>query len=256
MRSKNYIVGTLLFATGIAIIVFLGRSLLQDRAHKETLNGNCKIDQDFVTAVLIDDTDPITIERDEAEEYIVKLAKETPRYSRFVFYKLSKAFSENGKKPVSELETCNPFGQNDIADFLKEDKAALERERSNFLNNIKKITQNLLNVETKDFSQIMEGIHSVAVAEFFHLKNDAKRHLVIVSDMLQHTEGFNMYKERQEFEQFKRRPYYRRLKTKALENARVSVFELVRETKAQNENTVRFWDGYFRDQKAEPEFVR
>jgi len=261
MRSKNYIIGTLLFAAGIAIIVFLGRSLLQDRAHKEMLNGNCKIDQDFVTVVLIDDTDPIIREeRNEAEEYIKSLAKDAPRYSRFVLYTLSKATSEKADKPVPELETCNPFGKKDRADFLKEDKTALKRERSNFLYNIEKITQNLLNVETKDFSPIMEGIQSVAVAEFFHLKSEAERHLLIVSDMLQHTKSFNMYTERQqEFERFKRKPYYRSLKTKALENANVSVFTLTRDTKAQNENIERFrlfWEEYFRDQKARPEFVR
>lgn len=258
MRLKNYIPGILLLIAAVAITGFLCRTFLQDKAHKETLNGNCKIDPDFVTAVLIDDTDPISIERDEAAAFILKLAEDAPRYSRFVLYRLSESSFENGGKPVPAQETCNPFGKTDRADFLKEDKTELKRERDKFLREIKKITEALLNVKEKPYSPIMEGIHSVAVAEFFSLKSEAKRHLVIVSDMMQNTKDFSMFskKQQKDFERFKRRPYYRRIKTKALENAQVSVFELVRNSEAQNDDIVLFWKDYFNDQKAEADFVR
>ena len=260
MSAKKYIAGgVLLFSAVIAITVFFGHVLWRDRAEKETLNGNCKLEQDFVSVVLIDDTDPIGIERDEAAAFILKLAENAPRYSRFVLYRLSETVSEKDGSPVPAFEICNPFGKTDRANKLTEDANQLKRERDKFLRGIKKITRSLLNVEEKPYSPIMEGIHSVAVSEFFPLKADAQRHLHIVSDMMQNTRDFSMFdrKQQKEFEQFKRRPYYRRLKTKALENARVSVFELTRASDAQNEDVIRFWEEYFRDQKTETtEFVR
>lgn len=256
MDRKNWFIGTLLFVSVFVMTGVIARLWMQDRAQKETLTGNCKIERDFVTVVLIDDTDPITLERDEAAAFILKLAEDAPRYSRFALYTLSDA-SAGKKEPA--LELCNPFGKTDRANKWTEDENELKRARNRFLREIKKITQSLLDVKEKPFSPIMEGIRFVAVSEFFPLKEDARRHLLIVSDMMQNTRDFSMFdkKQQKEFDQFKRRPYYRRLKTKALENARVSVFELTRDSAAQNDDMIRFWKEYFRDQKTETtDFVR
>lgn len=256
MDRKNWVVGALLLVVLFAAISGIARLWMRDRAQKEMLTGNCKIERDFVSVVLIDDTDPITLERDEAAAFILKSAEDSPRYSRFALYKLSDAAA--GKKEPA-LELCNPFGKTDRVNKLTEDANELKRARNKFLREVKKITQSLLDVQEKPFSPIMEGIRFVAVTEFFPLKEDARRNLIVVSDMMQNTRDFSMFdkKQQKEFDRFKRRPYYRRLKTKALENARVSVFELTRTSPAQDDGVIRFWEEYFRDQKTETaDFVR
>ena len=251
---KKIAVAIVLILIVICFITFLIVKKMSEKEIAAQINGACKIDQDYVTVVLIDDTDKIELQGQGAKSLVQRLAREAPRFSRFAIYRLSD-LTARGIKPV--MEQCNPFGANDKADMWTENENELRRAKNAFQKGIAKVTENLLDIREKDRSPIMEAVYSIAVSEFDLLKQDAEKHLVVISDMLQNTDDFSVFRSNPlpDFDLFKRRPYYQRLATDSLNDVRVSVF-MINKNKRQTEKLKEFWTDYFKDQGAFLKFVR
>ncbi|MBO4539458.1 MAG: hypothetical protein J5781_04220 [Clostridia bacterium] len=238
----------------VGFLVFLVLKKMDENDFNAKINGGCKIDQDYVTVILIDDTDRIDFQGQGAKSLVQRTAEEAPRFSRFVIYRLSD-LTVRGIRPVTER--CNPFGKNDKADKWTENENELKRAKNAFRKEIAEVTNKLLDIKEKNRSPIMEAVYSVAVSEFDRLKSDAEKRLIIISDMMQNTDDFSMFSKNitLDFNLFKRRPYYKRMATDALNDVHVSVF-MINKDRRQTEELKDFWIDYFKDQGASVKFIR
>jgi hypothetical protein len=107
-------------------------------------------------------------------------------------------------------------------------------------------------------SPIFEAIQSTALRTFGRPEYDKlPKHLVIVSDLLQHVPGgLSMYKDVPPFDKFKNTDYFARVRSN-LKDVSVLVYYLVRPgVKEQDPKHLEFWGQYFRFQGAEMEPVK
>jgi hypothetical protein len=106
-------------------------------------------------------------------------------------------------------------------------------------------------------SPIFEAIQATALRTFGKPEYDGlPKHLVIVSDLLQHVPGkLSMYNEVPSFEKFKNSDYFARVRSD-LKGVNVLVYYLVRPgVKEQDRKHLEFWDAYFHFQGADMEPV-
>ncbi len=88
-------------------------------------------------------------------------------------------------------------------------------------------------------------------------RKEAAKKLVIVSDMLQHTDGVSLYRGVPDFDKFRKTEYYRRVRTD-LGGVQCEILYVGRETKRgiQGAAHIKFWQLYFADQNGEITRVR
>jgi hypothetical protein len=106
-------------------------------------------------------------------------------------------------------------------------------------------------------SPIFEAIQATALRTFGRPEYDGlPKHLVIVSDLLQHVPGgLSMYKDVPPFDKFKNTDYFARVRSE-LRGVSVLVYYLVRPgVKEQDRKHLEFWEDYFHFSGAEMEPV-
>jgi hypothetical protein len=242
-RTKELILGTLGFVLVLGIIGGVAYYMASRQAglDKESLCPASGPAGHYV--LLVDKTDPLTFTQKEAftvtlQQFVVKRIPEGYLLSVFV---LGEDFKETAK-PL--IERCNPGNGQDKSEFTENVRQLKKQYEAGFLEPLLKQSDALLGTQPAKFSPIFEMMQLVAINGF--RKHDVKgpRRLVVMSDMLQNTPQFSMYKGPVDYSTFAASPYGQKTQFE-LRGVDVEIHYLMNSPQLQTKRNLKFWEDYF-----------
>jgi len=201
-----------------------------------------------VSALLIDRTDPLTpVQRASVSQALESVKRAVQTGGLLELYSVGPT-DESVRAPLAAL--CNPGRGLDVSGLDANPRFLEQRWHTGFDEPLQQIFSELVQDETAPRSPIMESIQSVSVTAFGPSeRKDVPRKLVLISDMLQHTDGASHYRALVPFDALKDDPYYRKVSAD-LRDVEVEIFYVRRETKqgVQGGSHIQFWRDYIADQ--------
>jgi len=197
-----------------------------------------------LTAVLIDQSDPLSlIQREDVRNRLLAIRNELAMGERLEIFTVGRPQDEL-LRPV--WAGCNPESGEGKDGWTENPRRIEEWRQKHFIEPSDSAIADALEPRTSGDSPIMEAIQSVAISSFQPLKNGAHKRLVIVSDMLQHTESLSQYRIRDSLDAFRKRPAYQKVAT-GLGGVSVVILYIRREQAAgiQGRAHMEFWQEFF-----------
>jgi hypothetical protein len=248
-------------AGGVALILVVGGAIL-------ALKGrNAAVPTDPATlcptkrppsqiAVLILDVSSRFSEpqRLQIQNQLARLRDSIPRLALVEVYTVDK-LGRRVTTPIDHL--CNPGTGAELNQIYQNPQLA-RKKWEGFAAKLRADIDGEIKSPPHRTSPIFEAIQATALRTFGRPEYDKlPKHLVIVSDLLQHVPGgLSMYKDVPPFDKFKNTDYFARVRTD-LKDVSVLVYYLVRPgVKEQDPKHLEFWEQYFKFQGAEMEPVK
>jgi hypothetical protein len=203
-----------------------------------------------ILVVLIDRTDDLTtIQREALRRHLEDFREEIPRNGLLEIYSVGPV-GKNLIRP--EFKLCNPGHGQAINELIESPGRAERRWKLSFQGPLDRVLGDMLAPGEADSSPIMESIQSIAISSFAGqaLSRISKR-LIIVSDMLQFTNGYSQYGGDLDFEAFRKDPYYLKVRSN-LEDLEIEILYIRRPStnQLQGRKHIEFWQKYFAGQGA------
>lgn len=201
-----------------------------------------------VTAVLIDRTDALNPVQREATRQALESVKNAVKTGGLLQLYSVGPTDESVREPIIEL--CNPGRGEEVSALDDNPRFVESRWRDGFEQPLQEIFRDIVETEGASRSPIMESIQSVSVTAFGPDDRRAvPRRLVLISDMLQHTDGVSHYRRFVPFDEFKETPYYHKVRGD-LRDVEAEIFYIWRETKTQIQGKahIQFWRDLIADQ--------
>jgi hypothetical protein len=200
-----------------------------------------------ITVVLIDTTDPLDpVQHEDVRKQLEDIKDDVPRYGEIELFTVAPA---SDALLSAKLAACNPGRGSDIDPIYGNPALVEKRWQKAFSDKVDEVLGQLLQSQTLATSPIMESIQQIAVQAFVGqgVDNIPKR-LIVVSDMLQNTPGFSQYRGSESFEEFRRSPYYIKVRPN-LAGVDVTILYLRRlnARHLQGRRHIEFWQSYFSD---------
>ena len=158
-----------------------------------------------------------------------------------------------GLQPLKELCAPKDFQE---ANELIENPDFLEDEYNEFMQTFNDLIESLLE-KSEGMSPIMETIVRISNSESFLKHGEAPHYLFIVSDMIQHTENWSHYPDKNQgvnWEKFEKQMKGTVYMGPRLNQVEVQIFyadgESKREKDIQNKELMQFWGNFFKNGKA------
>jgi hypothetical protein len=193
--------------------------------------------------LLVDKTDPLNFTQKQAFAVILNelVEKRVPEgYLLSVF-----ALGEDFKATAAPLvELCNPgdgTGKSELTANLRKLKA---QYRSQFAEPILRLSESLVSSQPAKWSPIFEMLQLVGINGFRKHDIKGERRLVIVSDMLQNTPQFTMYRGPVDYAGFAASDYGKKAQLE-LRNVDVELHYLMNSPQLQTKRNLKFWEDYF-----------
>lgn len=236
----------------LTIAVILTGSFLYYKTYSEINNiGNdyCRKDKiSAITVILIDHTDKLnTMQRASLEGRLWDDVSSIPKNSLLEVYSVGNT-TEHPLVPV--LNICNPGDENSVNNLTGNKLFAEKNYEEKFKKPIRDILGKIVNDQSDIESPIMESLQSISVTSFIGEQNkNAEKKLIIVSDLLQHSKSFSVYKGIPDFNTFKDTPYWRSIKAD-FKDVDVEIYVLNRSNAIalQNPRLLKLWTDYFENQ--------
>jgi hypothetical protein len=198
-----------------------------------------------ITVVLIDVSDPLTpVAQEDAKNAIAEEMARVPKFGLLELRLLDPSIQ--GGQVL--FHRCNPGDGKELSELI----ANPEQERRKFEEGFETPLKNLLGAAVQSdpakSSPLMETVQWIAVKEFAPSgKVTEKPRLILVSDMIQHSGNYSLYKGDASFQRFRRSPFYEVLRTD-LAQAEATMFLIHREKPAlPDDDLVAFWEQWFAD---------
>ena len=198
-------------------------------------------------AILLDLTDPLTpLQHKSIKSKLRKDILMLQEGTRVTFGVVSTNPNESGK----HFKQCKPQSPENASSLYQNPALIDARFRERFLEPMDQKLEDLLEQESAPSSPIMESIQSLVVDAFHDLSDDTAKQIVIVSDLLQHSDVFSFYKGHS-WKDLQNSPHYVRMGSN-LTGVEVSIIQLPRPSHSglQNTNMYNFWSRYFNEQGA------
>ncbi len=157
---------------------------------------------------------------------------------RFSLYVLDETINQKSQK----FGVCNPGDGSDKSELTSNKRRLKKHWKTLFYNRFTKAVDELIGNHTATQSPILEMIKFVSVNTFLDSRA-TKRRLVIVSDMLHHTQQYSHYRGSADFTKFSKTSYALTMQP-LLEDVDVQIFYLIRENNIslQNRGHIEFWN--------------
>lgn len=243
----------LLLAAAALLLTFLGAISFRATSDQENIDPStfCKREKSTeVTVILIDHTDVITtIQRAALESRLWDVVNSTGKNSKIKLYEVNNI---NAQVLTPAIDICNPGSEKDVNEFTGNKILAHKKFEERFRKPLKLILDGILSKENAKDSPIMEAVQSVAVSSFIGEEHSAeKKRFILVSDLLENTKNYSLYKTDIDFENFKNSEHWKSVRSD-LDDIDVEIFFLRRDgaDKFQNTNLRKFWINFFEDQGA------
>jgi hypothetical protein len=193
-------------------------------------------------------------QRLQIQNELGRMRDSIPRLGLVEVYTVDK-LSRRVTTPINHQ--CNPGTGSELNQIYQNPHLA-RKKWEGFATKLRADIDGEIKSQPHNTSPIFEAIQSTALRTFGRPEYDGlPKHLVIVSDLLQHVPGgLSMYKDVPPFDKFKNTAYFARVRS-SLRGVSVLVYYLVRpEVKEQDSKHLQFWEDYFHFQGAEMEPVK
>lgn len=193
--------------------------------------------------LLLDTTDPLTFTQDKAFKVMLLDLVNTriPEGYLFSVFALGEDFKSTAD-PLIEL--CNPGSDKDQSQFTANLERRKRQYQERFVGPLIKQSEALMSTQSAKTSPIFEMLQLVGINAFRKHNIKGERRLVIVSDMLQNTDQFTMYKEIGDYPTFARTDYGRRTQPD-LQGVQIELHYLMNTPKLQTRRNLDFWEALF-----------
>jgi hypothetical protein len=250
--TKNIFAGILLIgvAAAISAFVFFYNSEKTKIADIDSKTFCQKSILPESTVILVDHTDEINpMQRASLENRLWDVASDLKKNGSIKLFSVAKIKS---KVLSPEIDLCNPGSDRDANELTENKLFAKKNFEEKFRKPLNGLLDEVFESEGAKQSPIMEALQSVVVTNFIGNRNSAKiKRVIIVSDLLEHTEDFSMYKGVPDFKTYKSSPHWPKVKSD-MENIEVTIFFRHRagEEKLQTSALRNFWVDYLEAQGA------
>jgi hypothetical protein len=197
------------------------------------------------TVVLIDVSDPLPpVAQEDVKNEITDAVKNVPKFGLLELRLLDPKI--NGGQLL--FSRCNPGDGRNLSEIIA--NPAMERRKfeEGFATPLQNLLGSAIQSDPAQSSPLMEAIQWIAVKTFAAPgRTNEKSRLILVSDMIQHSDKYSLYKGDAAFDRFRRSPSYEVLRTD-LNEAETTVFFIHRESFATSDSDlIAFWEQWFRD---------
>lgn len=193
--------------------------------------------------LLIDKTDPLNFTQKQAFSVILKelIEKKVPEGFLLSVFSLGEDFKENAA-PLVEL--CNPGDGSSKSEFDANPQKLRAQYQSKFSEPMLTLSESLVATQPGKWSPIFEMLQLVGINGY--RKHDVKgeRRLIIMSDMLQNTPQFSMYKGPVDYATFAASDYGKKAQPE-LSDVTVELHYLMNSPQLQTKRNLKFWEDYF-----------
>jgi hypothetical protein len=242
----------MLLAVSALIVGLVGWQLWVQLSGQRSLDASlCPVaGEDTQTVVLVDLTDPLTVpQKQDLINQLELVRNSLPKYGRLTLYKVAPT-SDQLLQPV--LDLCNPGDGSELSQGNANPAAARKRWQEKFSKPLDAAFISLAQETGAETSPVLQSVQSVALTKLQRPDAQGKpRKLVLVSDLLQNTEGLNFYKGVPNADGLKHSDTY--LNSKAdLRGVDMELWMLTRPGLAHIQNTAlaQLWADVFADQGA------
>lgn len=234
-----------LFAIVAGLIVILGGGFIwlftsaQERPvlDKATL---CPVDGErSVTVVLLDTSDTWPeITRAEVRKRLDNIAADVPDYG-LLELRLLDPSKPGGRVMFSK---CNPGDGSNLSEIIANPRMAHKTWMEQFNAPLQDALDKTMITHETDSSPILSTIQRIAVDRF---DDNRPGHLVVISDMVEHTPDYSQYKGDLSYDYYKQTAAYKKQHTN-LEGAAVTIF-YVQRLRMNSGKHIQFWTDWIAD---------
>ena len=255
-KSKDKQANWIFFALGIIVIlcvIYFSYKIMTFIKLSEE-DGCPEIDgARGTTVILFDNTDKYepVIEAD-IKAHLFKIKDSVKKYQKLAIY----IITEDAKNIKPQIEICNPGSMADKSKFAflnSNPKKIKDRWEKKFSKEVDKILNDLLVGGTSEWSPIFEMIQAVNISSFKHSNENFRdeNKLYIFSDFIHNTPEFSQYKNKSNFETFKKNNlnYYEKIYS-MLRGTFVQLYVVNRLQSESIESMNNFWKDFFVATKA------
>ncbi len=210
----------------------------------------CPSDPDSTAILLVDVTDPMTVaQRQDFRNQLDKLRDSIPRFGRLSIARVDSTSAEL-LHPV--ITRCNPGKASDVSEETGNPKKLQKLWDEGFSAPLQQAFETISQASPAGQSPIMESIQSVALTDLNRGAAATKpRKLVIVSDLLQHTNDIDFYKPLPDADGLINSPAFKKVRAD-LNGVIVELWMLQRgdSDKTQTRELIDLWEAVLREQGA------
>lgn len=232
--------GSLLAAVVMGWYIFIG-------SDTKSLDSNlCPAEEgpSSVRVVIVDATDPYNpIQWRNVRNRLLDVKEEVPKHGLLAIFSVTEGLQETLQP---EVELCNPGSGEDLSVWTRNPQLARRKWERSFVAPVDSILSALNTDKPRRRSPIMEAIQAAKARVGAYDTSDRK--LLIVSDLMQHTETYSHYGSRPpDYDTFKSTTTEEKLSAD-LAGWEVEVLYTRRsgaESQVQGRRHIDFWDRYF-----------
>lgn len=193
--------------------------------------------------LLIDKTDPLNFTQKQAFSVVLKelIEKRVPEGYLLSVFALGEDFKETAT-PLVEL--CNPGNGAGKSEFDANPRKLRAQYQTKFAEPMLTLTESLVATQPAKFSPIFEMLQLVGINGYRKHGVKGERRLIIMSDMLQNTPQFTMYKGPVDYEAFASLDYGKKAQPD-LSDVAVELHYLMNSPQLQTKRNLKFWEDYF-----------
>jgi len=206
----------------------------------------CLVDEPLVahTVILVDRTDALS-GPGEAEKFRAVVNAERNRLKTFERVSIYLITETTGASPILRFSRCNPLRGDQVDPLYRNPRLIQRQYDESFSQPLDRVVSELMEPGVAPRSPIIESIGAITRTGEFSSAVPARR-LVIVSDLIEHTQGFSHYKRCEGYESIYSTAPYSDLRVD-LAGATVAVFQIARSNVdcAQGSRHSAFWMDFF-----------
>lgn len=193
--------------------------------------------------LLVDKTDPLNFTQKQAFSVILKelVEKRIPEGYLLSVFALGEDFKENAT-PLVEL--CNPGDGSKKSEFDANPHKLRAQYQEKFAEPMLKLSESLVATQAAKWSPIFEMLQLVGINGYRKQGVKGERRLIIMSDMLQNTPQFTMYKGPVEYPAFSASDYGKKAQPE-LTDVSVELHYLMNSPQLQTKRNLKFWEDFF-----------
>jgi len=235
--------GKLLLGVGLVLVLIFGYGSfkLNESVVERNPTTLCRQDGHIAkeTAVIIDSTDSFS----QTQAILVKkemkaLLEEAVVDERVTLYVLGEEIGDD----VDRLSVCNPGDGSEKSELFSNKRRLREQWEVSFYQRVVNAVDDLIGEHQAERSPILEMLKLVSVQTMYKSPAPEKQ-IIIVSDMLHHTQSYSHYRKNANYQSFQetaysleQRPY--------LSGVELNILYLVRprDMNLQNRGHIKFWE--------------
>lgn len=234
--------------TVLAMLILLAlygtRAVLQSAQVAIDPETLCPVDgsPEYV-AIVFDKTDAYNpIQQQFLKRYFNRFKKELQTGTRISLFVIE---ARNKDRIEPDFVVCNPESGQDASFWAANPKALQKRWKERFGEPLDAAIEEFMRPATGQTSPIFEMLQKVALTGFPPGSENARKLLIIVSDMLHHTPEWSHYRGEMDFNMLLKTPYYERIRTD-LNDTEVRILYARREgaDHLQTRRHAYFWADY------------